>query len=86
MEANDSQLQLASVIGDWGRHEAIPDDAVRRAMRVAVEAFDAGGSPVDACDAASGFLRGFFAHPANRNRHLSASARRALAEPTERAA
>jgi hypothetical protein len=80
MEANDSQLELASVIGDWGRNAAIPDE------RVAVDVLDAGGSPIEACEAARGFLRGFFVHPANRSRHLSASARRAVAEPAERAA
>ena len=86
MEAIDPQLELASVIGDWGGYAAIPDDALRRAARVAVEAFNAGGSPVDACEAARSFLRGFYTHPANRSRQLSATARRALAEPAGRAA
>ena len=86
MEATDSQLELASVIGDWGRHVTIPEDALGRAVRVAVQALNAGGSPVDAFEKARGFLRGFFSHPANQSRHLSADARRALAEPTQRAA
>ena len=85
MDAIDSQRELSGVIGDWGRQAAIPDAALRRAMRVAVEAFDANASS-DPCEFARRFLRGFFAHPANGSRPLSATARRALAEPTERAA
>ena len=84
--AMNAELQLKSAIEEWGRDVAIPDDALRRAMRPAVEAFDADGSVVGACETARSFLRGFFAHPANRSCHLSPIARRALAGSAARAA
>ena len=86
MAANDAQLQLEAAIEEWGRYAAIPDNALGRAMRVAVDAFNADGSVVGACETARSFLRGFLAHPANRRSHLSPTARRALSDPTERAA
>jgi hypothetical protein len=86
MAVNHTQQPLESAIEEWGRRAAIPDDALGRAMRVAVEALHADGSVVGACETARSFLRGFFAHPANRHHRLAATARRALAEPAAPAA
>jgi hypothetical protein len=86
MAVNHTHLQLESAIEEWGRRAAIPDDALGRASRVAIEAFHADGSVDGACETARSFLRGFFAHPANRNRRLAVTARRALAEPAAPAA